>query len=52
MTIEQLITILENKIRNLIELKALSVQSGDIAEVERLDMEIVETQSTLDKVRS
>jgi hypothetical protein len=51
MTIEQLITIVENKIKALYDLQALSVQSGDLAESERLGVEIEQTQSTLELLK-
>jgi hypothetical protein len=52
MKIEELITMLENKVRTYVELKAFAYQNGDIVEIERLDLEILETENTINKLKN
>lgn len=51
MTIDELITIIANRIATLNNMRATSVVSGDIGSVDKIDAEIAETQRTLDQLK-
>jgi hypothetical protein len=51
MSIEEIITILENKIKSLEKLKNSAQEVGDLAEVIRLQAEIEETTISLYKLK-
>jgi hypothetical protein len=52
MKIEEIIFILENKIKNLEQQKNIAVMAGDLEMVTTIDIQIVETQITLDKLKN
>lgn len=52
MTLNDLITIMTNRLDTLNGSKVTAQRSGDLAQVTRLDDEINETQQTLDQLRS
>jgi hypothetical protein len=52
MKIEEIIFILENKIKNLEQQKNIAVLAGDLEMVTVIDIQIVETQITLDKLKN
>lgn len=52
MKIEEIIFILENKIKNLEQQKNVAVMAGDLEMVTVIDIQIVETQITLDKLKN
>ena len=52
MTIEFLIRILTNRLTRLRESKILAEANGDLERIIQLDLEIVETQSTLTQLSS
>jgi hypothetical protein len=52
MKIEEIIFILENKIKNLEQQKNIAVMAGDLEMVTVIDIQIVETQITLDKLKN
>jgi hypothetical protein len=51
MNIQELITLLSNKIASLNNARSNAVSSGDVVAVLRLDDEIAETQNTLNKLQ-
>jgi len=52
MTIQELIGLLENKLSYTQAQHISAIQRGDIELVEKLNQEIVNTQSTLDQLRT
>jgi hypothetical protein len=52
MKIEEIIFILENKIKNLEQQKNIAVMAGDLEMVTTIDIQIVETQITLDTLKN
>lgn len=52
MTLQELITLLENKLSFSQAQKTAAEQRGDIAMVEQLSTEKVNTEATLDQLRS
>jgi|694.fasta_scaffold116850_4 hypothetical protein len=52
MKIEEIIFILENKIKNLEQQKNVAVMAGDLEMVTVIDIQIVETQITLDTLKN
>lgn len=52
MTIQELITLLENKLNFTQSQSAGAIQRGDIAAIEQLAVEIANTQTTLDQLRT
>jgi hypothetical protein len=52
MTIQDLITLLSNKLSSLNNAKSNAIVSGDVEAVLRLDGEIAETQDTLNKLQA
>lgn len=52
MNIEQIIEMLENKIKHLIGLQTAYYQSGDLELYNKCSMDIDKTQLTLDKIKS
>lgn len=52
MTLNDLITIMTNRLDTLNGSKVTAQKNGDLAQVTRLDDEINETQQTLDQLRS
>ena len=51
MSIEEIITILENKIKSLEKLKNSAQETGELSDVIRLQTEIDETTMTLNKIK-
>jgi len=51
MKIEEIIFILENKIKNLEQQKNAAIMAGDLEMVTVIDTQIVETQITLDRLK-
>ena len=52
MTISELITLMSNKISSLNNARSTAVVTGDVEAILRLDDEIAETQTSLDKLLS
>jgi hypothetical protein len=52
MKMQELITLLANKLASLNNARSTAVSSGDVAAVLRLDDEIAETQDTLDRLQT
>jgi len=52
MSITEIIAMCERKITNLHSVRGAAVALGDMAQVERLDVEISETQATLNQLRT
>lgn len=52
MTVQEIIAMCERKIANLHSVRGAAVALGDIAQVSRLDVEISETQATLNQLRT
>lgn len=52
MTLEQIIQILTNKVVSLSQLRESAIRSGDLEKVNQIEVEIAETQSTLDILKS
>jgi len=52
MTLQELVSLLANKLASLNIAKSTATASGDIAAVLRLDDEIAETQDTLNKIKT
>lgn len=51
MKIEEIIFILENRIKSLLQQRDNAVMSGNLEIVTQLDIEIAETQNTLDTLK-
>jgi hypothetical protein len=51
MKIEEIIFILENRIKNLEQQKNAAVMVGDLEMVTAIDIQIVETQISLDSIK-
>jgi len=51
MKIEEIVFILENKIKNLEQQKNAAIMAGDLEMVTAIDIQIVETQITLDTLK-
>jgi hypothetical protein len=52
MTIQDLITLLSNKLASLNNAKSTAIANGDVEAVLRLDNEIAETQDTLNQLQA
>lgn len=52
MTITDLIQLMQNKLNSLAGLRQTAYSAGDINQVASLDMQIAETQQTLDQLRT
>lgn len=52
MTIEEMMLILENRVRTLSDARAMAVNSGDLELVSKLDIDLVTTQNSLDRLRA
>lgn len=52
MTLEYVLTILENKLSVLHSQKNSAIQAGELEQVARIDAEIVEVEATVAKIRS
>jgi hypothetical protein len=52
MKIEEIIFILENKIKNLEQQRSAAVLSGDLELVVFIDTQLVETKNTLDTLKN
>jgi hypothetical protein len=52
MTLEEIIFILENKIKSLEQQRNSAVLAGDLEMVTLIDNQIVETKISLDKIKS
>jgi hypothetical protein len=50
MNIAEIITVLENKIRSLENAKSASVANGDMIPLAQLEVEILSTQDSLNKI--
>lgn len=50
MKIEEIIEITRNKVRNLVFMRGEAAKTGDLAAVAKFDIEIEETQTTLQKL--
>jgi hypothetical protein len=50
MNIAEIITVLENKVRFLENAKNASIANGDMSPLAQLDVEILNTQASLDKI--
>jgi hypothetical protein len=51
MKIEEIVFILENKIKNLEQQKNTAILSGDLEMVTAIDIQMVETQISLDSIK-
>jgi hypothetical protein len=51
MTINEIIFILENKVRNLEQQRSAAVNAGDINTVTAIDAQLIETVTTLDTLK-
>lgn len=51
MKLDEIIFILENKIKNLEQQRSIAVMNGDLEMVTVIDLQIVETQTTLDTLK-
>lgn len=51
MKVEEIIFILENRIKSLIQQRDNAVMSGNLDIVNQIDAELIETQNTLDTLR-
>lgn len=52
MTLNDLVTLMANRLATLHNARSYSMSVGDLVQVAKLDAEIVETQQTLDQLRS
>lgn len=52
MTIPDIINILQNKVTGLEKQKTFAEESGNLAEIVRLEEEIAETKATIEKIKS
>lgn len=52
MSIDELIRLMEARIVALNAARASAAQAGDIGQITRLDTDIVQTQTTLDQLRT
>ena len=50
MNIDEIITVLQNKVRVLENAKSASIANGDMSTLAQLDVEILSTQASLDKI--
>lgn len=52
MKIEEIIFILENRIKSLAQQRDNAIMSGNLELVNQIDIEVTETQNTLDRLKS
>lgn len=52
MTLEQIVQILTNKVVSLSQLRESAVRSGDLEKVYQIEIELAETQSVIDILKS
>ena len=52
MNIDEIITVLQNKVRVLENAKSASIANGDMSTLAQLDVEILSTQASLDKIKT
>lgn len=52
MTIQELITILMNRVTNLVETRKLAVHSGNLEQVAFIDIELLKTTTTLEQLKN
>lgn len=52
MTIEEMMVILENRVRTLSDARAMAVMSGDLDQVNKIDVDLLTTTSSLDRLRA
>jgi hypothetical protein len=52
MNLDEIIVILENKVRVLENAKSASIANGDMIPLAQLEIEILSTQESLDKIKS
>jgi hypothetical protein len=52
MNIAEIITVLENKVRSLENAKSASVANGDMLPLAQLEIEILSTKATLEKIQT
>jgi len=50
MNIDEIITVLENKVRVLENAKSASIANGDMSPLAQLEVEILSTQASLNKI--
>ena len=50
MNIDEIITVLQNKVRVLENAKSASIANGDMSTLGQLEVEILSTQASLDKI--
>ena len=50
MNIAEIITVLQNKVRSLENAKSASIANGDMSPLAQLEVEILNTQASLDKI--
>lgn len=51
MKLEEIIFILENKIKHLEQQRTIAVVNGDLEMVVAIDVQLIETKTTLDKLK-
>jgi hypothetical protein len=52
MNLDQIITVLENKVKALENAKSASIANGDMTPLAQLEIEILSTQASLDKIKT
>ena len=50
MNLEEIIVVLQNKVKALENAKNASIANGDMSQLAQLDVEILSTQASLDKI--
>ena len=52
MNLDEIITVLQNKVRVLENAKNASIANGDMSTLAQLEVEILSTQASLDKIKT
>jgi hypothetical protein len=52
MNLEEIIVVLQNKVKALENAKSASIANGDMSPLAQLDVEILSTQASLDKIKT
>ena len=52
MNLNEIITVLENKVRVLENAKSASIANGEMGTLAQLDIEILKTQESLDRIKT
>jgi hypothetical protein len=52
MNLEEIIVVLQNKVTALENAKSASIANGDMNNLAQLDVEIISTQESLDKIKT